>query len=184
MKLTKAMAEELEGALRHRRGRLRAEDVVEMARSEDSALHNFIGWNKDDDELAAAYRLSRARLALSMLRLRESIETQRPLARVQDEAQRERLAGMLDEMKKSGARRLINYKDGRADEDGNKSDGYADVVSELANGRERKILRELLRELSDWVGSRALLHPRFHAHMLGVVGEARAAFDPPAGEAA
>lgn len=174
MSLTKEQAEELTRLLRTHRGHLKPEDVVEASRPEESTLHTFMCWHTGDDELAARYRLDRARLCLSMLRLREAEETSRPLMRIKDEQERVRLSGMLEQMKKQGARRLINYADGRRGEDG--TEGYRDVVQEFASGREGRILRELLRELTQWVNSRGLLHPEFHSHMLCVLTEARRQF--------
>ena len=53
------------------------------------------------------------------------------------------------------------------------------AAAEYARGRDRKVARELLRELRDWVGSRGLMHPGLHAHMLAALEGARALFDPP-----
>lgn len=160
--LNRAQQAELSALLSQHRGVLHPRQIVEVARDASSSLHQLIGWDRDADELADRYRLERARLVLAALKLRADEETQRQTGRIRDEAERQRLNGILAEMKRRESRKLIHYSDDR-------EGGYRDVVRELVEGRESSILAQLVKELEGWVSSRATLHPRFHDHMLRVV---------------
>lgn len=160
-----------------RRGQVTAAQVVEAARPEDSPLHRFIGWHRTDAELADAYRLERARLALMLYRLHAQEETQRELSRVRNAEERDRLKETLKALEQNSARGLISYQDERYTE----TPVYRSVAREYAEGNESRILFELVRELEQWVGSRATLHPGFLAHMRGVMESVRTTFLPEEG---
>ncbi len=150
-----------------RRGAVTAERLMEASRSPKSAFYRFVGWHLDDAVAAAKYRLERARLALSLHRLRLAEADQRVISKIKSDEEQERLRGMVASMEDAGARRLINYADG---------EGYKDVVRELAEGRESMILGQLVAELSQFVRTRAAMHPDFHARMQKVLCEVRQEF--------
>jgi len=71
MKLTDGAIAELK-ALEDRRGRLTAEQVVEAAEDESSALHACFEW--DDVKAGAAYRIEQARELIRRVKIEVTIE--------------------------------------------------------------------------------------------------------------
>lgn len=169
MRLSKAQTEALEEVVRRRKGNPRPADVVKAAEHPESPLHRLIGWHRDDDAVARAYRLERARLVLAALRLRESEQQQAEAGRAADARERARLASALAGLKERDARALINYGRG---------DGYVPVMREYADGGEQRILGRLLEGLDAFVRNQAALHAEFHAYMAKVAEEARRKFGP------
>lgn len=177
MHLTKTQESELLAMIRAGRGKVSPEAVVDAAKSPASSLHSLVGWDRSDDELAHRYRLERARLVLAALKLRDDEETQRQLSRVKSAPERERLASVLAQMEAVGARRTISY------ETGNTKRCYRDVVQELTNGNEARVLQQLRRELEIFVQSRACLHPEFFLWMQRVLADANNQWPEPQADA-
>jgi hypothetical protein len=70
--------EELEAIRSHHGGILRAEDVVEFARDETTALHRQFEW--DDTEAAHQYRLEQARRVIRLrVTVTENLGSDRPI---------------------------------------------------------------------------------------------------------
>lgn len=173
MRLNEQQEATLLALLKQGRGTIRAEDVVETARDPGNPLHKLIGWDRSDDELAARYRLDRARLAIQLLQLRHSEEVQREIGKAKSAEDRERLRNLAKQLEQAGARRTISYGTAGADRE------YRDIVVEFRNGKEDQVYSQLLKEFEVFVHRRAVLHPLMHKALLPVLAAAERRFDEP-----
>ena len=116
-----AWKDELDEIAAEHDGILRAEDVVNFAKNEDTALHEKFTW--DDTEAAHQYRLWEARELISVSVV------------------------MLPGANGNGVKAFVSLKDDRTQTGG----GYRSVVSVLNNAKMRAaLLREALEEFDAW----------------------------------